>query len=166
MYRKTEDFIRDWNYESSSTLKMFGNITDAALSKSYNDDVRSIVRLVWHITGSISEMMNKAGLSVEGPAEHAAPPATMKEIIEMYARTSDSLVSEIKSKWNDSDLAGEIPMYGETWTRGATLIILVTHQAHHRGQLTVLMRLAGLKVPGVYGPSKEEWSAMGLPAMA
>jgi uncharacterized damage-inducible protein DinB len=29
-----------------------------------------------------------------------------------------------------------------------------------RGQLTVLMRQADLKVPGVYGPSKEEWEAM------
>jgi hypothetical protein len=26
------------------------------------------------------------------------------------------------------------------------------------------MRLADLKVPGVYGPSKEEWTAFGMPA--
>ena len=28
----------------------------------------------------------------------------------------------------------------------------------------VLMRQAGLKVPGVYGPAREEWAAMGMPA--
>jgi len=39
------------------------------------------------------------------------------------------------------------------------------HQAHHRGQMTVLMRQAGMKVPGVYGPSKEEWSAFGMEPM-
>jgi len=27
-----------------------------------------------------------------------------------------------------------------------------------------LMRQAGLKVPGIYGPSKEEWALMGMPA--
>jgi hypothetical protein len=27
-----------------------------------------------------------------------------------------------------------------------------------------LMRQAGLKVPGVYGPSREEWSQFGMPA--
>ena len=27
----------------------------------------------------------------------------------------------------------------------------------------VLMRQAGLGVPGIYGPSKEEWATMGMP---
>jgi uncharacterized damage-inducible protein DinB len=53
-------------------------------------------------------------------------------------------------------------MYGEKWKRGTTLGVLAMHQAHHRGQATVLMRQAGLKVPGVYGPAREEWSAMGM----
>ena len=32
---------------------------------------------------------------------------------------------------------------------------LINHQNHHRGQMTVLMRQAGLTVPGVYGPAKK-----------
>ena len=55
-------------------------------------------------------------------------------------------------------------MYGESWSRGAVLMSLIVHQAHHRGQMTVLMRQAGLRVPGVYGPAKEDWAAMNLPA--
>jgi uncharacterized damage-inducible protein DinB len=39
------------------------------------------------------------------------------------------------------------------------------HQCHHRGQMTVLMRQAGQKVPGIYGPAKEEWSSMGMEPM-
>jgi uncharacterized damage-inducible protein DinB len=164
MYRTTADFIKDWKYESDSTLKVLSNITDESLNKSVGDDVRTISRLAWHITGTISEMMNRTGLSVEGPAEHAEPPSTIKEIIDTYRNASESLLRELQ-KWNDDDLTCEIPMYGEAWTRGATLMVLITHQAHHRGQLTVLMRLAGLKVPGVYGPAKEEWAAIDLPAM-
>jgi uncharacterized damage-inducible protein DinB len=57
-------------------------------------------------------------------------------------------------------------MYGEMWTRGRTLQVLVLHQTHHRGQMTVLMRQAGLAVPGCYGPAAEEWERMGMPAMA
>jgi uncharacterized damage-inducible protein DinB len=30
--------------------------------------------------------------------------------------------------------------------------------------MTVLMRQAGLRVPGVYGPSQEEWSQFGMEA--
>ena len=58
----------------------------------------------------------------------------------------------------------EDDMYGEMWAKGKTLGVLVTHQIHHRAQLTIVMRLAGLKVPGVYGPSNEEWAAMGMQA--
>ncbi|MDM7920662.1 MAG: DinB family protein, partial [Pyrinomonadaceae bacterium] len=67
--------------------------------------------------------------------------------------------------WNDDTLLQEDNMYGETWTRGLTLFYLMAHQADHRGQMTVLMRQAGLPVPGVYGPSKEEWLAHGMPAL-
>ena len=35
------------------------------------------------------------------------------------------------------------------------------HQIDHRGQMTVLMRQAGLNVPGVYGPSLEGWTSVG-----
>jgi uncharacterized damage-inducible protein DinB len=30
------------------------------------------------------------------------------------------------------------------------------HLAHHRGQLTVYLRLAGAKVPAIYGPSADD----------
>jgi uncharacterized damage-inducible protein DinB len=33
----------------------------------------------------------------------------------------------------------------------------LSHLAHHRGQLTVYMRLNEAKVPAIYGPSADEW---------
>jgi len=36
---------------------------------------------------------------------------------------------------------------------------LVVHQIHHRGQMSVLMRQAGLVPPGIYGPTREEAAA-------
>jgi uncharacterized damage-inducible protein DinB len=32
----------------------------------------------------------------------------------------------------------------------------VAHLAHHRGQLTVYLRLLGIPVPSVYGPSADD----------
>ncbi len=62
-------------------------------------------------------------------------------------------------------LSEMIPMYGEQWPRGLALAMLISHETHHRGQMTVLMRQAGVPVPGVSGPSREEWEAMGMPPM-
>jgi hypothetical protein len=164
MYRTINDFITDWNYESESTLKVLKNITNEALNKKNNEDVRTIAVLSWHITITLAEMMTKTGLKVEGPEEHSKAPENIDEIIAAYENSAKSVTEQVEKNWNDSSLEEETNMYGQSWKKGVTLSILIKHQAHHRGQLTVLMRHAGLKVPGVYGPSKEEWAQMNMAA--
>ena len=75
-----------------------------------------------------------------------------------YAAVAGELLKQVKAGWTDQTLTIEDDMYGEKWARGQSTRVLIDHQTHHRGQMTVLMRQAGLKVPGVYGPSKEEWA--------
>lgn len=107
-------------------------------------------------------MMHRTGLTFETVYDNEPIPSKAKEIVDEYKRTSDGLINEMTKKWNDGTLLSEDDMYGEMWKKGKTLGVLVTHQIHHRGQLTVVMRLAGLKVPGVYGPAKEEWANYGM----
>ncbi|MDQ3048940.1 MAG: DinB family protein [Bacteroidota bacterium] len=165
MYREINDFITDWSYESGSTINVFKNISNEALNRKGHENVRSMAVLTWHITITLSEMLKKAGLDVSGPDEHSAAPSDIHEIIEAYEKSAQSVSEQVKKQWLDSNLPEEVPMYGETWKKGVVLAILIRHQAHHRGQLTILMRHAGLKVPGVYGPSKEEWLQMNMPPM-
>jgi uncharacterized damage-inducible protein DinB len=40
--------------------------------------------------------------------------------------------------------------------RHVALRDMINHLAHHRGQLTVYLRLVGAKVPAVYGPSADD----------
>lgn len=162
MYRKLEDFINDWTYESESTTKVFNNLTDASLTKNSGENIRTPGRLAWHIVTSVGEMAHRTGLTFETVDENAAIPSTAKEIVDEYKRASDGMIKEISEKWKDEILLLEDDMYGEMWKKGKTLGVLVTHQIHHRGQLSVVMRLAGLKVPGVYGPAKEEWVNYGM----
>jgi len=164
MYRKLEDFTNDWTQESESTLKVFNNLTDESLTKKVNKNVRNAGKLAWHITTSIGEMAHRTGLTFKTMDEESVAPATVKEIVDTYKSTSDNIIAEIKEKWNDEKLLEENDMYGEKWAKGTTLKVLVSHQIHHRAQLTIVMRLNGLKVPGVYGPSKEEWVQYGLPS--
>ena len=97
-----------------------------------------------------------------GPAETDAVPGTAEEIRAAYDAAASSLFEQITGSWNDDTLGTEDEMYGETWKRGLTVKVLIDHEVHHRGQMTVLMRQAGLKVPGVYGPSMEEWEQFGM----
>ncbi|HEY0031144.1 MAG TPA: DinB family protein [Bacteroidia bacterium] len=163
MYREIDDFITDWNYESESTLTVFRNISTEALNKKDHENVRSIAVLCWHITITLSEMLNKAGLKVTGPDEHSLPPLNMQEIISAYKNSAASVTEQVKKQWSNASLLEEANLYGENWKHGVTLSILIKHQAHHRGQLTVLMRQSGMKVPGVYGPAKEDWATYNMP---
>ena len=165
MLRTIEDFQSLWKYEVEMTGKVLQTLTDVSLSQRVTDDGRSLGFLGWHIVLTLGEMLGLVGLKIDAPEEHAECPTKASEIAAAFDIAAKSAADEVAANWTDETLFGTDNMYGDTWTRGLTLFILIAHQAHHRGQMTVLMRQAGLPVPGVYGPSKEEWAAIGAAAM-
>jgi uncharacterized damage-inducible protein DinB len=165
MFRRVADFETTWQEEREGTLKLFGVLDDGSLAQAAGADERTLGRIAWHLATTLGEMMDRTGLKVEGPAHDSPVPAGAAAILAAYDAAAQSVARQVGT-WTDADLEVEDDMYGERWPRGRTLWALVAHQAHHRGQMSVLMRLAGLKVPGVYGPSREEWAAYGMPAPA
>ena len=166
MYRKIEDFAQDWAYETEITTKLFNNLTDQSLNQKVVDGGRTLGFLAWHLVTTLGEMPAKVGLQIECPAEDAEVPKSAKEIAAAFEKAANSILNEIADNWTDETLEIEDEMYGMIWKRGMTLRSLINHQAHHRGQMTVLMRQAGVPIVGVYGPAKEEWEGMGMPALA
>ena len=165
MFRHISDFQKAWEYEAEMTGKVIGALTDASLGQRVSEDGRTLGFLAWHITQTLGEMLGLTGLKVDAPDFEQPCPATAAEIGAAFAKAAESVKEQVAGNWTDETLLETDEMYGETWSRGLTLFYLIAHQTHHRGQMTVLMRQAGLTVPGVYGPAKEEWAAMGAPAM-
>lgn len=164
MFTTIEDFLEIWRHESNSTQRLFDLLTDESLEQEVTTEGRTIGRLAWHLVTSVHEMLSQTGLDFQG-AKHDAPlPVSAEGIAATYRMTSDAMVNAIRENWTDATLPGEHDMYGQQWTAATILQVLVFHQIHHRGQLTVLMRQAGLKIPGVYGPAREEWAIAGMDA--
>ncbi len=163
MFTTISDFEAAWTRERESTRKILGAVTDASLAQAVSPEDRTLGRMGWHITVALPEMSSRTGLKIAGPAVDAPVPATAAAIYEAYDMASRSLLEQIKTHWTDATLKVEDDMYGERWSRGQTLAAVMVHEIHHRAQMTVLMRQAGLKVPGVYGPAREEWAAYGQP---
>ncbi|WP_396224855.1 DinB family protein [Gemmatimonas sp.] len=162
MFTTLDTFLQTWSYESASTQKLMDALTDASLSQPVHEGGRTLGRLAWHVAQTLPEMMGKTGLHVAGLGEHDPAPASASAIAQAYREASASLMEQLQAHWTDATLLEQDDMYGDQWTRGVTLSILVNHQSHHRGQMTVLMRQAGLPVAGMYGPSKDEWAQMGM----
>ena len=153
MLRTIEDFQKDWAYEAEATGKILNALTDESLAQKVTPDGRSLGFLAWHLTQTLPEMLGNVGLKIDGPGHDQECPTAASEIAAEYEKAAKSVAKEV-TNWNDETLLQEDNMYGQTWARGVTLFALIAHQAHHRGQMTVLMRQAGLVVPGVYGPGE------------
>ena len=162
MISTINDFEHLWSSELEATQKIFKHLNDRSLSQAVNPEGRTLARLAWHITTSIPEMVSRTGLKIRGPGQDDPIPATAKLIAQAYSEAAISLLEQVKADWTDATLQEKDEMYGEKWARGFTLTALILHHVHHRGQMTVLMRQAGLEVPGLYGPSRQEWAAFGM----
>lgn len=164
LYHSIDEFINDWTNEGNSTQRILDTLTDESLKQQVTIEGRTLGTLAWHVVTSVHEMLSRTGLTFVGAEHDNTVPITAKEVAESYRTTSQNMLTAMKQQWNDETLKETDDMYGDQWPKGLTLSILNSHQIHHRGQMTVLMRQAGLRVPGVYGPSLEEWAEFGMEA--
>ena len=90
-------------------------------------------------------------------------PATWDEVIKSYHGSYDSLLAALATT-TDADLAATTPFLTGPKAvgpvpKGAIVQFMLNDHIHHRGQLSVYLRMTGSKVPSIYGPSKDEpWS--------
>lgn len=75
--------------------------------------------------------------------------ANMEEARRVLSKASD----EDLTKMFSLKMGDKVLMSG---TRGDTARSSTNHSVHHRGQLTVYMRLNNIPVPSIYGPSADE----------
>jgi uncharacterized damage-inducible protein DinB len=159
-----QEFALDWAHHRSETLKLLSALDDASLATRVDaQGGRTLGRIAWHLAQTLPEMLGMAGIHIAGPAADEPTPASAAAIVAAYDKASAQVAPAVQAAWADADLAGTIPMYGQEWPRRLVLSGLMYHESHHRGQMTVLMRQAGLKVPGIFGPAREEWAAYGMP---
>jgi uncharacterized damage-inducible protein DinB len=161
MFTKLQDFAVQWTNETQATQKILDALTDESLDQRVAPDHRTLGQLAWHLVTTMHEMLSRTGLDFESPLHDTPVPASASAIAQSYAAASQAMLEAVRTHWTDETLAQKSSMYGEEWPNGLTLHVLIMHEVHHRGQMTVLMRQAGLRVPGMYGPAREDWLEMG-----
>ncbi len=159
MYQTIASFVEEWKKEAELTLRVLDKLTDASLEQKVWEQGRTAEQLAWHLVESI-HYMTAMGLELEAPQKGTAPSAS--SIAAAYHKISNELVTAVQGQWTEQDLLKQVEIGGEAYTYGASLQFTLMHQAHHRGQLTVLMRQGGLRAPDVYGPTKEDWLDQGM----
>ena len=162
MYRSIDEFVSDWQYEGAATLKVLEVLTDESLKQAVSDTrPRTLGDLAWHLVGALVHILGSAGLRIDGPDVQRPMPSSAAEIAESYRAMSTAVTSALREQWTDDKLSESLRLFGALeMTHAGVLNMVVRHQIHHRGQMTILMRQAGLVPPGIYGPNEEEGAAI------
>ena len=155
MYRVVDDFLKDFHVNAGGTLEVFKALQDDKLDFSIVEGHNSLGWLAWHITTAAASIAKHCiGLDVPVPNRDEAVPTRVVEIVQRYEIIANAILREAE-KLTDANLLEETRGFTGPTTKGKMCQVLIEHQTHHRGQMTVLLRQAGLTVPPVEGPTKE-----------
>ncbi|MCC3646898.1 DinB family protein [Cytobacillus oceanisediminis] len=162
MYVTVTDFIQEWNREAMLTQKVLEGLTDDSLKQQVYPEGRTLGRIAWHFTTNIPDYLSHFGVKMQRAENEENSPSSAKEIADTFKKLSEEAALAIEQQWSDDSLSQTQKAFGREETNAQILMGLIKHIVHHRGQLTILIRQAGLKPFGVYGPSKEDWVNLGV----
>jgi uncharacterized damage-inducible protein DinB len=98
------------------------------------------------------------------PPKAPPMPQNWKEVIEGFEKVRASALEALRDVSDESIGSGTVPFLtgpktpGQ-WPKMKFLWFLLLDQIHHRGQLSIYLRIAGGKLPSIYGPTADEpWS--------
>jgi len=149
MFYKVEDFVTEWEHESALTSQLLEALPDEALSQRVAEGHWTLGEIAWHLVQSL-HYMTTMGLRFSAPQEEQSTSAA--GIAAEYRKISREMLKAVMTQWNDASLQETMEIAGGQWRNGDSLRLTIVHQAHHRGQMTVLMRQAGMKdIPRIFG---------------
>lgn len=158
----SQAMLLEFDNEAKTTRRVLERVPNDKLSWKPHPKSMSLGVLALHVASSPGHI---AGWCCQDETNFTGEPApTPSSTAEILAAHDEGVktVKEALTKLGDQGLAG-------MWTAkagGQTLMtmpkaalaraILMNHLVHHRGQLSVYLRLLDVPVPSIYGPSADE----------
>ena len=164
-----EMFLTEWDRESAGTLKLLRALPAGQYDFRPDAGGRSLGELAWHLAEGDAYMSagvenGKFDFNTKPP--NIERPRTIEGLAPGYERIHQEAVARIR-KLKPEDLDRQLQFFtGPVSIREILWNMIVSHSIHHRGQLTLMCRLAGGQAPGLYGPNREEMAAMRTSARA
>jgi uncharacterized damage-inducible protein DinB len=160
--RIADSLIMELEQEAKTTRRVLERLPETKLSWRPHTKSMSLGQLGLHVAQTPGQVAKLAKASIDStPAFQQAEATSSQELLSAL----DASVAEAKAALNGWDDAKMM----ETWSMsggGKTIMsmprvgllraIMLNHWYHHRGQLSVYLRLLDVSVPSVYGPTADE----------
>lgn len=165
--RISEAFLSEFDLECANTRKTLERIPEDRLAWRPHAKSWTLIELATHLANLpvwTRHTLNEDAFDLaplDGPPPHVTPAQSRQEVLARFdknvtdARTIIAATEDAKFFQLWSLLKGGKVVF--TMPRLAVLrSFVMNHSIHHRGQLTVYLRLNDVPVPGLYGPSADE----------
>jgi uncharacterized damage-inducible protein DinB len=160
--RIVDSILMELDQEAQTTKRVLDRIPEDKLAWKPHPKSFSLGQLALHIA-SVPGRVAAAAVpdSMEAPSFSQPEPKSRQEVLDTFS----SSLENAKDTLNKMDDARIMSMWSLT-KNGKVLMsvprigfvrsILMNHNYHHRGQLSVYLRMLGVPVPSIYGPSADE----------
>jgi len=160
-----DQILEELDSESKTTARVLDRIPGDRLGWRPHTKSKSLGELAWHL----ASVPGRIGtIAAQGDSADVATlrPAPMPDTAEGIRNGFDESVAsgrKLLAGLSDAELSRPFTMrYGDkVLIQAPTRLqflrrVLLNHAYHHRGQLTVYLRLLDVPVPSVYGPTADE----------
>ena len=145
--------VESYRTERLKTLSVWSQIPDARMT--FRPEPRARTPLEHMVHQCVSEdtwMRTMLGVTVSLPA--LPQQETRPAFLQHYAAASGERLARIESQ-PDAWFEAETTFFDVNRSKAWVLTRRLTHSAHHRGQLTVYLRLWGQALYSTYGPTAD-----------
>ncbi|MCC3160652.1 DinB family protein [Hymenobacter sp. 15J16-1T3B] len=165
----TQTFAKELTAEAQLTRRVLERVPAAQFGWQPHPKSMTLGQLACHtadLIGWIKDTLDTTEIDLTAFAGMVPAPLTSSEELLAYfdertagARTGlqQATAEDLEQPWTMRNGAQVI----FTQLRGEVVRHLISHMIHHRGQLTVYLRLLDVPVPGTYGPTADEPSWQG-----
>lgn len=158
-----EMLLNAWDYEAKNTVKLLQALPATQYDFRPDAGGRSLGELAWHLAEGDAYMTYgiESGFSMGMKPPNIERPRTVEALAPGYERIHGEAVARVR-KLKPEDLDRSVTFFnGQPMSiRNILWGAMFAHGIHHRGQLSLMCRLAGGQTPGLYGPNREETAAM------
>ena len=164
MASQIDPILDELTREAESTRRILERVPTEKMSWRPHEKSKSVGDLAWHIAslpGRISAMAQQPGSADPTKFPSGPAPADARAIADAFTKNVEDARAAL-GKLSDADLAAHFEMaIGEKKLFSRTKLhflrtVMLNHMYHHRGQLSVYLRLLGVPVPPIYGPTADE----------